>query len=160
MWAADPAGAPGLGWPWRSRHPFGVDTFVAVQMAARPSIFSAEFAPLTQLAPVTRHAPLHGPVVVTFSRRDHANRLWHRLAEGVPGIGATGATAASTIALKRPTETYTTADFPGKVVNIDATRRYRRGSWTRPEGAHSDYLHPESAHLLLSLAALARQTSW
>ncbi|MEV6341344.1 hypothetical protein AB0M12_42320 [Nocardia vinacea] len=41
-------------------------------------------------------------------------------------------------------------------MNVDATWRYRRGRFWRPEGAHSDIWHPESAHLLLALAELAR----
>jgi hypothetical protein len=152
MVAADPPTPPALGWPWRSHHPFGVDTFIAIQMAAPPNIFDDRFAPLIG------HAPLHGPVVTTFSRGDRANGLWHRFPERVPGIGATGVSAAdvTTIRLKRVTEPYTRANFPSRIVTVDATGRFRRGRWLRPEGAHSDYLYPETAHLVLSLAALAR----
>lgn len=60
------------------------------------------------------------------------------------------------IRLRRAGVPYHHEDFDAPIVNVDSTWRYRRGRFWRPEGAHSDIWHPESAHLLLSLAGLAR----
>ncbi|AEV84041.1 hypothetical protein ACWT_3019 [Actinoplanes sp. SE50] len=152
--AADrPAGT--LGWDHRSRHPFGVDTYLAFQMAAPPDIFDG------RLAGILTDGVVHGRIVLTYSRLDHANAIWHRAMERRPGIGAVGATApaglVSTIPLHRPGDPYHRADFATPIVNVDASPVF-----TRPRlsvtGAHSDYWHAHSIHLLLSLAALARPT--
>ena len=153
MAAALDSGPPLLGWPWRGTHQFGVDTFVGLQMAAPPAVFADRFAPLLN------DSPLHGPVVLTFSHADRANRLWHYLAEGALGIGGVGArepaAAIHTLQLHRLDLPYVVSDVPTKILNIDATWRFQRGAW-RPEGAHSDYLYPESAHLILSMIELGR----
>ncbi|MFD1046956.1 hypothetical protein ACFQ1S_16095 [Kibdelosporangium lantanae] len=52
--------------------------------------------------------------------------------------------------------TYRHAEMDRRIVNIDASRRCRKGRWWNPAGAHSDIWYPESAHLLRSLADLAR----
>jgi hypothetical protein len=144
-----------LGWNRSNpRYPHVVDTVLILQMAAEPDMFTG------RLARILDDAPINGPLVLTHSTADRATGLWHTIAEGQPGIGHTGAREpAARIHATRlldPDTAYTPDDFAEPLVNIDARWRYRRGRWTRPEGAHSDIWHPESAHLLLSLADLAR----
>jgi hypothetical protein len=138
-----------LGWPWASDHPFSVDSFTGFQMAAPPDIFSARFASLTG-----GRAPISGPVVMTVSPHDRALSRWHRVPEGVPGLGAVGATGARSIRLRPTDQPYALADF-NRLTNIDAGWLFRHGSLSAG-GAHSDIWYPESAHLLLSLADLSR----
>lgn len=103
-----------------------------------------------------------GCVVVMTSRHELSTvdcqlllRL-RQLAPDVPGVGAVGArhTDAISCRLKRLSEDYAATDFPAKLVNVDANWRYREGKGMA--GAHSYFWYPESIHLLLSLAALAR----
>lgn len=57
----------------------------------------------------------------------------------------------------RPTyEDYSREELQARIVNIDATWRFRRGRVWLPQGAHSDVVHRETAHLYLTLANLAR----
>lgn len=149
--AAEPKGPPRLGWPWRSAaHPFTTDTLVLFQMAAPPHIFEGEFRGLLG------GAPLNGPIVLTYSAADRATGLWHWLAEGQPGIGTVGAADVRSVRMRGLTESYAREDFIDRIINVDASTFFRRGRWTYPQGVHSDYQRAESAHLLLSLAALAR----
>jgi esterase/lipase superfamily enzyme len=144
-----------LGWQRADpRYPYALDTLLVFQMAASPQVFAGRFER------VLRDAPINGPIALTRSRADRATGLWHRLAEGTPGIGRIGAThpaehitATRLLATATP---YRYEDLNRRIVNIDATWRYRRGRLWNPAGAHSDILYPESAHLLLSLADLAR----
>jgi esterase/lipase superfamily enzyme len=144
-----------LGWDRANpAYPYALDTLLVFQMAASPDVFAGTFER------ILHDAPINGPVALTTSRADRATGLWHRLAEGTPGIGYAGAAEpAGHIAAVRLRETataYRRAEFAGRIVNIDATWRYRRGRLWNPAGAHSDIWYPESAHLLLSLADLAR----
>lgn len=144
-----------LGWNRADpRYPYTVDTLLVFQMAAPRPVFAERFPR------ILHDAPINGPVALTFSRADRATGLWHRLAEGAPGIGFAGATAPAdhiaTTPLLPADRPYTRDDFPRRIANIDATWRFRRGHHWHPSGAHSDFHHPESAHLLLSLATLAR----
>jgi esterase/lipase superfamily enzyme len=140
-WAAAPPEPPTMGWPWPSTHPFTVDTLVVFQMAAPPDVFTTHFTSL-----VDGDAPITGPVVLTRSTHDRALADWHRIPEGVAGIGAIGATDRPSITLHRVDEPYARADF-GRVTNVDASWRF---------SGHSDIWHPESMHLVLSLASLSR----
>lgn len=153
--AAAGDGPPVLGWDRADpRYPYTVDSLLVFQMAARPDIFAGRFAP------VLRDAPINGPIVLTRSRADHATGFCHRLAEGVRGIGHVGAqTPAEHIAettLHRIETGYRRSELDRRIVNVEAGWRFRRGRWWSPAGAHSDIWYPESAHLLLSLAQLAR----
>lgn len=153
MVAAEPA-PPTLSWPWAHEdYPYSVDTLLVFQMAARADEFAGRFSPLLSRAPIS------GPIVLSFSRSDRALSLWHRLIEGKAGIGAFGATEPRAhikcIDLPQVGHSFPLSDV-GRIMNVDASWRYRRGRWFRIEGAHSDIWHPESAHLLLSLAAAAR----
>jgi hypothetical protein len=142
-----------LSWDHRSRQPFGVDTYLAFQMAAQPDIFD------TRLAGILSDGTVHGRIVLTYSRHDYANAVWHRLMEGVPGIGAVGASSpaglVSTIGLRATGDPYQREDFRTPIVNIDASSTFTR-SRLSVTGAHSDYWHTQAIHLTLNLAALAR----
>lgn len=145
-----------LGWNRADpRYPYAVDTLLVFQMAASPDIFSSS----QRFARILSDSPVNGPLVLTRSAADRATGLWHRLAEGVPGIGTVGvsqpAGEVSSITLHPVAEPYARDEFPTRIVNVDAGSRFRRGRLL-PQGAHSDIWYPESAHLLLSLAALAR----
>jgi hypothetical protein len=55
-------------------------------------------------------------------------------------------------------EPYRFSTLDHRLVSVDASGRLRGSARTRlaPAGAHSDFDHAESAHLLLSLATLSR----
>jgi len=109
---------------------------------------------------MVNQAPINSPIVLTNSRADRATGLWYRLAEGTPGTGNTGAVEPkhhiASLPLRRINELYQHDELDQRITNIDATWRFRRGRLWNPAGAHSDIWHPESAHMLLSLADLAR----
>ncbi|MFD7581763.1 hypothetical protein [Kitasatospora sp. NPDC059817] len=164
QYAADrPAGPPVLGWsrPGDPTRPFTVDSALVFQMAAPRDAFTHLF-PRLFLGPGRPGAPLRGPLVLTHSRWDRATGFWHLRAEGRPGIGHSGTGVAPVPQFStrlRPTASpYPRTELDHPIVNIDAARVYRGGLATRlnPAGAHSDFHHPESAHLLLSLAAHSR----
>jgi hypothetical protein len=138
----------------RPDYPWTADCLLVFQMAAPPDVFGGHFAPILSTAPVG------GPIVLTHSSADRAVGTWHRHAERAPGIGSVGAStpvgSIRNIALRRVDSAYERAEFDRPIVNVDASWRYRRGRFTRLEGAHSDIWHSESAHLLLSLAHFAR----
>ncbi|GAA3005495.1 hypothetical protein [Actinokineospora diospyrosa] len=154
QWAAE--SRPGtLGWNRADpRYPYAADTLVLFQMAAPHDSLTQRFPRLVA------DSPIAGPVVLTHATTDRAVGLWHRLAESTPGVGFRGATLPpdqiTPTRLHRLDEPYTAADFPTPVVNVDATWRFRKGHRLLPAGAHADIIHPESAHLILSLAHLAR----
>jgi hypothetical protein len=154
MASAEPT-APTLAWPWTHKdYPYTVDTLLVFQMATRPDDFADRYASLL------RSSPISGPVVLTFSHADRALGLWHKLAEGSPGLGAHGATAPrdSIQCMKLPPagDRIVIRPSAGRIVNVDCTWCFRRGRFWRPEGAHGDIWHPESANLVLSLADGAR----
>ncbi|WP_326664389.1 hypothetical protein [Streptomyces sp. NBC_00385] len=151
---------PVLGWstPFDPRRPFTVDSMLIFQMAAPRDAFLRRFDTLFPTA--TRPgAPIRGPIALTHSRWDRATGFWHLRAEKTPGIGHSGAGAApvpqfSTRLLPTGTD-YPQEVLDHRLVNIDADWLYR-GSCFHPSGAHSDFLRPESAHLLLTLADRSR----
>ncbi|MER7755340.1 hypothetical protein [Kitasatospora sp. NPDC097643] len=164
QFAADrPAGPPVLGWsrPGDPARPFTVDSALIFQMAAPRDAFDHLF-PRLFLGPGRPGAPLRGPLVLTHSRWDRATGFWHLRAEGRPGIGHSGVGVAPVpqfSTLLRPTgSAYPHAELDHPIVNIDAGHIYRGSLTTRlnPAGAHSDFQHPESAHLLLTLTAHSR----
>lgn len=144
-----------LGWNRNNpRYPYTVDTLLVFQMAAPIDVFAHKFAR------ILHDAPVNGPIVLTHARTDRATGLWHHLAEGKQGVGHTGARHPvdhiSHIKLLGLKNDYQRADFEARIVNVDSAWRFRRGRFWNPAGAHSDIWYPESAHLLLSLAHLAR----
>ncbi len=154
---------PVLGWstPHDPRRPFTVDSALIFQMAAPRDAFVRHFG---TLFPRAGHpgAPLRGPLVLTHSRWDRATGFWHLRAEKAPGIGHSGTGAAPvpqfTTKLLPTDEAYEQATLDHRLVNVDADWLYRGSRRTRlhPSGAHSDFLRPESAHLLLTLAERSR----
>ncbi|WP_062205611.1 hypothetical protein [Streptomyces sp. NBRC 109706] len=164
QWAADPGRAPRvLGWsnPVDPRRPFTVDSSLIFQMAAPRNSFTTRF-PALFAGDGRLTAPLRGPLVLTYSRWDRATGFWHLRAEGAAGIGHSGVGAAPvpqfTTRLRPPGDPYPRRLLDHRIVNVDASGRFRGGRVSRllPAGAHSDFHHPDSAHLLLSLAALSR----
>ncbi|MBT2382469.1 alpha/beta hydrolase [Streptomyces sp. ISL-11] len=145
-----------LSWPWSSEtYPWTVDSLTVFQMAAPSDAFA--HPPFSGLL---SDNVLNAPIALTFSPRDRALGLWHRQTEnGKNGIGHHGATDPSehlhTMPLHVPSVPYAFPDPPARILNVDATEIYRE-SGLRVEGAHSDFFHPESAHLLLTLADHAR----
>ncbi|MGA4843179.1 hypothetical protein [Streptomyces sp. G45] len=164
QWAADPPGGPRvLGWstPVDPRRPFTVDSALVFQMAAPRDSFDALFPALFR-QDGRPAAPLRGPLVLTHSRWDRATGFWHLRAEAAPGIGHSGAGTAPvpqfSTQLLAVDEPYRRQVLDHRIVNVDAGWRFRGGRTARlsPAGAHSDFHHPESSHLLLSLSALSR----
>ncbi|MCS7481909.1 alpha/beta hydrolase [Umezawaea endophytica] len=154
QWAAD-SRPDVLGWDRSDpRYPYAADTLLMFQMAYPHDLIAHGFPRLLH------DAPIGGPAVFTHSRFDRAVGLWHRLAERRTGVGHRGATEPrehiSSIILRPMTQNYTAGDFTSTLVNVDANLCFRRGRFLNPAGAHADILHPESAHLILSLAELAR----
>ncbi|MFI7340374.1 hypothetical protein ACIBUY_20885 [Streptomyces sp. NPDC050085] len=140
------------------RYPYTVDSVLLMQMAAPRSTLARGglYADLFERAPVS------GPVAVTHSRHDRATGLWHFLAEGHRGIGTAGLRKAVVpvhrIRMHPPHVPYADADLHHRLIDVNATRVFRAGRFTR-SGAHSDLWHPHSAHLLLSLMDRARETT-
>jgi hypothetical protein len=151
--AANPQAPPTLALPARNpRYPYTVDDILVFQMAAKPDAFTEI------LAPILYDSPVHGPIALTFAKRDMANCRWHRLIEGSPGIGCGGASMPpATMTTLRPlNEGYDPSELDHQLINVDASWLYRDGPRVA-QGAHSDFWYPESIHLLLSLAAMARR---
>ncbi|WP_394434715.1 hypothetical protein [Streptomyces sp. SGAir0957] len=137
------------------RYPWTVDSVLLLQMAAERSTLG----PGGAYADLFARAPVSGPVALTHSRHDRATGLWHLLAERHRGIGTAGLREAAVpvhrIRMHRPDEPYTDADLHHRLVDVNASRVFRRGR-LRFAGAHSDLWHPHTAHLLLSLMDRAR----
>ncbi|MFE4177561.1 hypothetical protein ACFRR7_36930 [Streptomyces sp. NPDC056909] len=144
-----------LSWPWRDdNYPWTVDSLTVFQMAVPADAFARP--PFSAL--LERNL-LNAPIALTFTPRDRALGRWHRIGEkGANAVGFRGATEAAgpihTTLLRPTTVPYEFPDPPARIINVNASRLYR--STLPVAGAHSDYFHPESAHLLLSLAAAAR----
>lgn len=163
LWAADASLAPTLSWSAASRdrtRPFTVDSVLLFQMAAPRDAFATLFGDLARFSG-DRVAPVRGPVVATYSRHDRATGFWHLRAEGKPGVGHSGIDPSTTPVFETPlhptSEPYALSSLDHGFVSIDATGFYTRNRHLNPAGAHSAHLCPESAHLLVSLADLARQ---
>ncbi|MGW0188994.1 hypothetical protein ACWDV7_24930 [Streptomyces sp. NPDC003362] len=166
-WAAEAGRGGTLGWrvPTHPSRPFTVDSLTVFQMAAPVTAFDSLFKYLRP-GPRGHMSPVGGPLVFTYSRYDRAAGLWHLIGEKAPGIGHSGmrlSAAADTLApndvwrtaLLRADTPYPRTSLDHVFVNIDASWRYRHNRLNR-SGAHSDIYHPESAHLLLSLADHSR----
>ena len=103
--------------------------------------------------------PLSGPIVLTYSKYDRALCLWHRLSElGKPGIGCHGVTEPRNrigkITMKDVTLPYGDNDFAADITNVDASTWYRTGGFA--ERAHSDFLYPQTLHLIASVTLQLR----
>ncbi|WP_328739032.1 hypothetical protein OHA91_09385 [Streptomyces erythrochromogenes] len=168
--AADTEQGGTLGWSTtvHPSRPFTVDTLTVFQMAAPTEAFESLFKRLRP-GPVGHTSPVGGPLVFTHSRFDRATGFWHLLGERKPGIGHSGMRLSRAGAGLAPNDVWATrllrADTPyphtsldHAFVNVDASWRYR-STRINPVGAHSDFYHPETAHLLLSLADHSRPAS-
>lgn len=154
QWAAD-ARPDVLGWNRADpRYPWAADTVLLLQMALPHDDLASAFPRLIH------NSPVNGPVVLTHSTADRALGLWHQLGEGERAVGYQGVTEPAghitSTRLRSLHEDYTPADFSTPLVNVDANGHFRKGRVWSPAGAHADIFHPETAHLLLSLAQLAR----
>ncbi|MFC9128999.1 hypothetical protein ACFT4A_19400 [Streptomyces sp. NPDC057099] len=151
QWAADEPLTLGWSTPEPPGRPFTVDSMLLLQMAAPRDAFATGFPALSE-------APLRGPVVATYSRHDRATGFWHLRAEKRAGVGHAGIGTApapvSAIRMLPRAEPYPLAALDHRFVSVDASDVFVRGHG--PAGAHSDHLRPETAHLLLSLAAHSR----
>ena len=135
---------------------YSIDSILVFQMAAPCARFGG------RLEKLVNSSPLGGPLVLTHSHHDHANCVWHRATEfGQSAIGCRGASEPHSlihgITLRRESDPYTAGDFStAKIVNVDAAWLYK-GKPLDPVGAHSDFWHHESMHLVLSLTEHVRR---
>jgi hypothetical protein len=144
-----------LAWPWRDHaYPWTLDSLTLFQAALPAGSFL--HGPYADILDAN---VLNAPVAMTFSPADTALGFWHRRAEkrqdAIGYLGATGPTEyLKELSLHEVNAPY---DFPRDVrlLNVNASHRFLDGG-RLVGGAHSDFFHPESAHLLLSLADAAR----
>lgn len=133
---------------------FTVDSMTVFQMAAGSVSFGGSLAKLVD------EAPILGPIVLTYSKHDRANCLWHRVAEsGERAIGCEGAREPAarthTIRFRPIAEDYTREDLrSGDITNVDASWAFTSGGIA--EGAHSDFWWEDSIHLVLSVVRQTR----
>ncbi|GGV90664.1 hypothetical protein [Streptomyces massasporeus] len=143
-----------LAWNWPDpSYPWTLDSLTLFQ-AALPADSFAHPPYAGVLAP----SVLNAPVVMTYSPSDTALGFYHRRSEKQDGIGHRGATAPAEHIARMPLQDIGTAykfTRDKRLINVDASHLYVKGMHIAG-GAHSDFYHPESAHLLLSLADAAR----
>ncbi|AVZ71045.1 hypothetical protein SLUN_01040 [Streptomyces lunaelactis] len=144
-----------LSWSWRDRaYPWTLDSLTLFQAALPADSFLHR-----PYANILGANVLNAPVAMTFSPADTALGFWHRRTEKrQDAIGYLGATGPAEHLQELPLhEVKAPYDFPRDVrlLNVNASHRFLDGS-RLTGGAHSDFYHPESAHLLLSLADAAR----
>jgi hypothetical protein len=130
---------------------FNVDSLCVLQMAAGHKAFAGEFEALLK-------GPLCGPIALTTATSDRALCTWHSLSEGEPGIGCSGAVEPreriGTITLHAVDTPYPDTAFSKDITNVDASRYFTGGGWI--EGAHSEFWHAETMHLIASLVEQVR----
>jgi hypothetical protein len=137
--------------------PFWVDSLTVFQMAAPQRGYGPS------LRALIADGAFHGPVALTYTKNDSALTLWHPLGQlfsgevGEIGIGGAGARQpedlieAADLALQPADQTYPLSAFTSsRILNLNADQVFTRTGIDG--GAHSDILHPESAHLILSVA--------
>ncbi|WP_433917406.1 hypothetical protein OIE50_50640 [Streptomyces canus] len=143
-----------LAWNWRDpSYPWTLDSLTLFQAALPADSFAQR-----PYAGILEANVLNAPVVMTYSPSDTALGVYHRRNEQQNGIGHLGATAPTEhiarLLLQDIGTSYTFAREK-RLINVDASHLYLKGRRITG-GAHSDFYHPESAHLLLSLANAAR----
>jgi hypothetical protein len=130
---------------------FNVDSLCVLQMAAGNKSFQAEFSALLK-------GPLCGPIVLTHSTADSALCTWHRLSESQAGIGCEGALEPrdriGSISMRNVEAPYLGADFVSDITNVNASQYFVGGGWV--EGAHSEFWHTETLHLIASVVEQVR----
>ncbi|MFJ9909426.1 hypothetical protein ACIRVK_42550 [Streptomyces sp. NPDC101152] len=142
-----------LAWDFaNSTYPWTLDSLTLFQPALPADAFTHE--PFIKILDPNL---LNAPVAMTYSPADTALGKLHAKKEDQVAIGHLGASApkdhiTQTI-LQDVTSRYVFA--PDKrLINVDASKLYTAKRLF--VGAHSDFYHPESSHLLLSLANSAR----
>lgn len=143
-----------LAWDWRDpSYPWTLDSLTLFQAALPADAFAHP-----PYAGILDPSVLNAPVIMTYSPSDTALGFYHRRNEQQDGIGHLGATAPAKQITRVPLQdigtSYTLARDK-RLINVDASHLYVKGMRIAG-GAHSDFYHPESAHLLLSLADAAR----
>jgi hypothetical protein len=130
---------------------FNVDSLCVLQMAAGNKTFQTEFSELLT-------GPLCGPIILTHSTSDKALCTWHRLSEFEPGIGCEGAVEPrdriGSVMMRAIDLPYSSADFSKDITNVNASPYFVGGGWV--EGAHSEFWHTETLHLIASVVAQVR----
>jgi hypothetical protein len=130
---------------------FNVDDLCVLQMAAGCRAFESEFETLLQ-------GPICGPIVLTHSWSDKALCTWHSLIEGEPGIGCSGAfeprDRIGSVNLHSIDTSYPATSFDKDITNVNASEYFTGGGWI--EGAHSQFWHAETIHLVASLVEQVR----
>jgi hypothetical protein len=143
-----------LAWNWpHTSYPWTLDSLTLFQAALPADSFARP-----PYAGILNASVLNAPVVMTYSPSDTALGFYHRRSEQQDGIGHLGATEPAEHLARLPLHDIGTLyTFPRdkRLINIDASHLYVKGL-RMTGGAHSDFYHPESAHLLLSLANAAR----
>jgi hypothetical protein len=96
--------------------------------------------------------------VLTNSTFDKALCSWHSLSEGEPGIGCSGAVEphkrVGFIELHPVGTPYPAETFSKDITNVNASKYFTGGGWI--EGAHSEFWHAETMHLIASLVEQIR----
>jgi hypothetical protein len=130
---------------------FNVDSLCVLQMAAGHKAFGSEFEALLD-------GPICGPIVLMTSMSDTALCTWHSVSEGEPGIGCTGAVEPhkriGSIDLLTVDTCYPDKAFSKDITNVNASEYFIGGGWI--EGAHSQFWHMETIHLIASLVEQIR----
>jgi hypothetical protein len=130
---------------------FNVDSLCVLQMAAGHKAFLSEFEALL-------NGPICGPIALTTSTSDTALCTWHSVSEGEPGIGCTGAVEPheriGSINMLTVGTRYPDTAFSKDITNVNASEYFRGGGWI--EGAHSQFWHTETMHLIASLVEQVR----
>jgi hypothetical protein len=131
---------------------FNVDSLCVLQMAAGHKAFGNEFESLLK-------GPICGPIVLTNSTWDKALCSWHSLSEGEPGIGCSGAVephgSVGSISLLAVETPYPETALSTDITNVNASEYFTGGGWI--EGAHSEFWHTETMHLI---ASMVEQVRW
>jgi hypothetical protein len=120
-------------------------------MAAGQKAFGSEFLSLL-------NGPLCGPIVLTTSTSDTALCTWHSVSEGETGIGCAGAIEPQerigSINLLTVGTPYPDTAFSKDITNVNASACFTGGGWI--EGAHSQFWHTETMHLIASVVEQVR----
>jgi hypothetical protein len=131
---------------------FNVDSLCVLQMAAGHRAFKSEFEALL-------NGPICGPIVLTTSTSDTALCTWHSVSEGEPGIGYTGAVEPheriGSTDLLTVGARYPDTAFSNDITNVNASEYFTGGGWI--EGAHSQFWHSETMHLIASVVDHVRR---
>jgi len=131
---------------------FNVDSLCVLQMAAGNTSFASDFALLLK-------GPLCGPIILTNSASDNALCIWHGISETDAGIGCHGAIEPrdriASIEMRPVEQRYGLDDFAKDITNVDASAYYVGGPWA--EGAHSQFWHTETMHLIASMVEQVRR---